>query len=748
MKSEILSACDQAVASTVNGVYQGIILTALVALALRVLGRSNAATRHSIWMATLWILPGLIAAHLWLDPVRAHRQLAQGGTQERPQTVAPEDRSEDTSALLQPSPSSDILLLPLPKPDAAETQDQRVQEIHEIQAQPSRPPVPWDHVARVVFQLPPATGEIPQGVSEPAVDPSLTDVSRPARAGESVTFTSRIQDWLRSAVKRLAEPIYWKPASGLALPRAAGLVILVAWLLLASWRLALLISRVFQLRNLKRESIPAAEPLEELFHDLRVRLGLRRRVELRVSSAHHSPVVVGFLHPVVLLPPLEILSADANETEHILRHELAHVERADDWANLLQHFLQSTLFFHPAVWWVSRQVTLEREVACDDQVLLHSPCPRAYALVLANVASRLKRCPLRLAPGVSANKSQLQQRINMILDTKRNSSPLLAKRRMGFVTSAAALVAVLAIYSGPRLVLAETSATASPTPSPSSDVQTEVKVDVTAPEIAVAAPAGIAINFAQNEPAAEAGADESGPRYKSSGAASSAPRAVIIAQPGVPAPPAAANAAPVPPAPVVVAAPHVKVVPAVPGAPGYAYAISGRAGQDGSVEERVERLEQMVEALVAQQHGMHPGPGQPMWKGPPPPNFKMNEKDMAKMKEMAEREAYRAHEDAKRARGDAKRAAEDMKRAAKDQEKAMKEKGRAEHGAQKESLDKQLDGLRRAKEGLERQMERLDSQIEKLEQDQEKLQDEQEQLSEVQEEQAREQAALAEVETE
>src|SRR5207247_2484980 len=81
---------------------------------------------------------------------------------------------------------------------------------------------------------------------------------------------------------------------------------------------------------------------------------------------------------------------------------------------------------HPAVWWISKRLSLEREIACDDYVLQSSAQPHAYALLLANLAARLQRCPPLLAPGASNNKTQLQQRIDMILNTRRNTSPRLA----------------------------------------------------------------------------------------------------------------------------------------------------------------------------------------------------------------------------------------------------------------------------------------------------------------------------------
>src|SRR4030095_3546761 len=71
MKIEILTLCNQLVGTVANGIYQGIIVTVLVALSLRVLGRTNAATRHAVWFCTLLLLVSLFVAHSLIGPPRA-----------------------------------------------------------------------------------------------------------------------------------------------------------------------------------------------------------------------------------------------------------------------------------------------------------------------------------------------------------------------------------------------------------------------------------------------------------------------------------------------------------------------------------------------------------------------------------------------------------------------------------------------------------------------------------------------------
>ena len=74
----------------------------------------------------------------------------------------------------------------------------------------------------------------------------------------------------------------------------------------------------------------------------------------------------------------------------VLLHELAHVRRWDNLVNLAQRIVESLLFFHPAVWLVSRQVRRDREECCDAAVIRHTNRPEAYATLLIDIASRLR----------------------------------------------------------------------------------------------------------------------------------------------------------------------------------------------------------------------------------------------------------------------------------------------------------------------------------------------------------------------
>src|SRR5438034_286445 len=133
------------------------------------------------------------------------------------------------------------------------------------------------------------------------------------------------------------------------------------------------------------------------------------------------------------------------------------------------------------------------------------------------------------------------------------------------------------------------------------------------------------------------------------------------------------------------------------------WTISSNLARRSSIEERLARLEEMVHLLMAQQHGAHMSADVVARKHVEHEEM-INQKEIERIQQFAQREAARAADQAKRA-------AEQMERGVRDQQ------GRREHGKHQEMWGKQIESLRKQREALERQMEHLERQIEKLEQE-------------------------------
>ena len=108
------------------------------------------------------------------------------------------------------------------------------------------------------------------------------------------------------------------------------------------------------------------ERVEGMVWGLAERMGVRKVVRVVKSGAVGVPVVVGHFRPMILVPASVLSGLSVGQLEAILAHEMAHVRRHDYLVNLLQTVVETVLFYHPAVWWISRRVREEREHCCDD----------------------------------------------------------------------------------------------------------------------------------------------------------------------------------------------------------------------------------------------------------------------------------------------------------------------------------------------------------------------------------------------
>jgi BlaR1 peptidase M56/HEAT repeats len=126
-------------------------------------------------------------------------------------------------------------------------------------------------------------------------------------------------------------------------------------------------------------------------------------------------VAVGIWSPKVLLPPDFNFLFSAQDQENVLRHEIAHLDRFDDWWNLVQQLCIALFPINPFLWLLRWRLRLLEEIACDDWALAGSPQPRNYANLLTRLAAN-KTVEVALASGASRRGNQLYQRVARILD--------------------------------------------------------------------------------------------------------------------------------------------------------------------------------------------------------------------------------------------------------------------------------------------------------------------------------------------
>jgi hypothetical protein len=132
-------------------------------------------------------------------------------------------------------------------------------------------------------------------------------------------------------------------------------------------------------------STAGVEAVEEALEGLCHRLRVSRPVRLVESALVEVPSVVGWLRPVILFPASALTQLHPLQIEVILAHELAHVRRLDYLVNLLQDAVETLLFYHPGVWWVSHRMRVEREHCCDDLAVAACGNVLGYARALADL---------------------------------------------------------------------------------------------------------------------------------------------------------------------------------------------------------------------------------------------------------------------------------------------------------------------------------------------------------------------------
>jgi beta-lactamase regulating signal transducer with metallopeptidase domain len=172
------------------------------------------------------------------------------------------------------------------------------------------------------------------------------------------------------------------------------------------------------------------------------RLRLRRRVHVIEMFVIDTPSVIGWWRPVLLLPVTAFGGLTVSQAEAILAHELAHVQRHDYVVNVFQSVAETILFYHPAVWWISHRMRIEREQCCDAVVVQLGADARDYASALVRLEQARSSAPATLA--VAASGGVLVDRIRRILspapDPRRPIAPA--------AVTAAMLLLFLAIAGG------------------------------------------------------------------------------------------------------------------------------------------------------------------------------------------------------------------------------------------------------------------------------------------------------------
>ena len=268
-----------------------------------------------------------------------------------------------------------------------------------------------------IYQLPAAQGE-------PLLSFSVQAAGTQATAWLATSWRAELGGWFDPLIP-------WAVAGWLA-----G-VALMSRRLFKEWR---------QLKQLVRHNVkPLPANWQRVADSLHRLFGIRVVVRVLESGRTSVPIVLGWLKPVILVPSSAILGLSQQQLEMLLAHEFAHIRRMDYLINLVQIFVETVLFYHPAVRWLSRRVRHERELCCDELVVELKGDSLVYAQALAGMEELRSLTP---SIGMAASGGQLLTRIHRL-----SAAPVPQKGVLHWVIGLAVMASGVGMFAATRSAL-------------------------------------------------------------------------------------------------------------------------------------------------------------------------------------------------------------------------------------------------------------------------------------------------------
>ena len=232
--------------------------------------------------------------------------------------------------------------------------------------------------------------------------------------------------------------------------------------------------------KLKRNGQQPEEVWMQKLEQYRRTLGIKSPVQLLTSAQVHTPLTLGWIRPVILLPVGMLTQWPYEHLESILLHELAHIRRQDYLINLLQSVAETLLFFNPAYWYITRIIERERENACDDMAVRIMQKPMNYARALTQVAELTKADWVVSATTVAANKGSLTERIRRIVLASAGHTIQRSEKTKWYLMSIIAIAVLAAVMIAEEVKghQSEKNVEIEVDADPGVDIEEEVDVDL------------------------------------------------------------------------------------------------------------------------------------------------------------------------------------------------------------------------------------------------------------------------------
>ncbi|MFZ4057035.1 MAG: M56 family metallopeptidase [Ferruginibacter sp.] len=193
-----------------------------------------------------------------------------------------------------------------------------------------------------------------------------------------------------------------------------------AWLVIHLFKLIQAFKEIIKYK--KATLLKAPVELKLFVKNSALSMGIKKSVEIWVSTKVQVPAVIGWLKPLILLPVSATAGLDNEQLEAILIHELAHIKRNDYLHHVLQSIVTTFMYFNPFVHALAASINKEREYCCDDWVLHYQYAPKNYATALFQLET-FRLNTIKMAVAATNGKMNLLQRIQRI-NANNPSTPL------------------------------------------------------------------------------------------------------------------------------------------------------------------------------------------------------------------------------------------------------------------------------------------------------------------------------------
>ena len=210
------------------------------------------------------------------------------------------------------------------------------------------------------------------------------------------------------------------------------------------------------------------------------RLDLKLKIRLVKSALVDVPAVIGWMRPAIVVPVSVLSGLAPAHLDAILAHELSHIRRRDYLVNIVQCVVETLLFYHPAVWWVSRRIRVERELCCDDLAASLCDSRLTYATALASLETLRASTPALAMP---ATGGVLLHRIRRLVDPRCASIPEFSGGFAMCVVATLLLFVSQAMATPPVTSPATADVTVASSPAPTRSVAAMTPVEPGQPQV-------------------------------------------------------------------------------------------------------------------------------------------------------------------------------------------------------------------------------------------------------------------------